>query len=105
MAKEHLYLFDTTLRDGAQTNGVDFTLADKLAIANMLDELGIERLAAAAGGSLGGMQAFEWAILYPDRIDAVVAIASTHALHPQGMAWNAIARESIIRDPAWQGGL
>jgi 2-isopropylmalate synthase len=42
MAKEHLYLFDTTLRDGAQTNGVDFTLADKLAIAGMLDQLGID---------------------------------------------------------------
>jgi homoserine O-acetyltransferase/O-succinyltransferase len=69
-----------------------------------LHELGIERLAAAAGGSLGGMQAFEWAILFPDQIDAVVAIASTHALHPQGMAWNAIAREAIMRDPAWQGG-
>ncbi len=40
--KERLYLFDTTLRDGAQTNGVDFTLADKLAIAQMLDELGID---------------------------------------------------------------
>jgi homoserine O-acetyltransferase/O-succinyltransferase len=69
-----------------------------------LDVLGIERLAAVAGGSLGGMQAFEWAILYPDQVDAVVAIASTHALHPQGMAWNAIAREAIMRDPAWQGG-
>jgi len=42
MAKERLYLFDTTLRDGAQTNGVDFTLADKEAIASMLDELGID---------------------------------------------------------------
>jgi len=42
MASERLYLFDTTLRDGAQTNGVDFTLADKLAIAHMLDELGID---------------------------------------------------------------
>jgi len=42
MSKERLYLFDTTLRDGAQTNGVDFTLADKLAIAAMLDELGID---------------------------------------------------------------
>ena len=69
-----------------------------------LDVLGIERLAAVAGGSLGGMQALEWSILYPDQVDAVVAIASTHALHPQGMAWNAIARESILRDPAWQEG-
>jgi 2-isopropylmalate synthase len=42
MARERLYLFDTTLRDGAQTNGVDFTLNDKLAIAKMLDELGID---------------------------------------------------------------
>src|ERR1700741_3336874 len=42
MARERLYLFDTTLRDGAQTNGVDFTLADKLAIAGMLDELGVD---------------------------------------------------------------
>jgi 2-isopropylmalate synthase len=42
MARERLYLFDTTLRDGAQTNGVDFTLADKLAIAKMLDDLGID---------------------------------------------------------------
>ena len=42
MARERLYLFDTTLRDGAQTNGVDFTLDDKLAIAEMLDDLGID---------------------------------------------------------------
>jgi homoserine O-acetyltransferase len=69
-----------------------------------VDELGIERLAAVAGGSLGGMQAFEWAITFPDQIGAVVAIASTHALQPQGVAWNAIAREAIMRDPAWQGG-
>src|SRR6202034_1748588 len=69
-----------------------------------LDALGIERLAAVAGGSLGGMQAFEWAILYPDQGDAIVPIASTHALPPQGVAWNAVAREAIMRDPAWQGG-
>src|SRR3954468_7317390 len=42
MSKERLYLFDTTLRDGAQTNGVDFTLADKRVIAQMLDQLGID---------------------------------------------------------------
>jgi len=70
----------------------------------VLDELGIERLAAVAGGSLGGMQAFEWSILYPDQVDAVVAIASTHAIRPQGVAWNAIARNAITADPDWQGG-
>jgi homoserine O-acetyltransferase len=88
--------------------GSDFpviTVADMVRTERaFLDELGIERLAAVAGGSLGGMQALEWAVLYPDQVDAVVAIASTHALHPQGVAWNAIARESIMRDPAWQGG-
>jgi homoserine O-acetyltransferase len=88
--------------------GPDFpviTVADMVRTERaFLDELGIERLAVVAGGSLGGMQAFEWAILFPDRVDAVVAIASTHALQPQGLAWNAIAREAIMRDPAWQGG-
>jgi homoserine O-acetyltransferase len=88
--------------------GTDFpviTVADMVRTERaFLDTLGIDRLAAVAGGSLGGMQAFEWAILYPDQVDAVVAIASTHALHPQGMAWNAIAREAIMRDPDWQDG-
>jgi homoserine O-acetyltransferase len=69
-----------------------------------LDELGIDRLAAVAGGSLGGMQALQWAVTYPEQVGSVVVIASTHALHPQGLAWNAIARESILRDPAWQDG-
>ncbi|HWB38168.1 MAG TPA: alpha/beta fold hydrolase, partial [Rugosimonospora sp.] len=66
--------------------------------------LGIERLAAVAGGSLGGMQALEWAIRYPGQVEAIVAIASTHALHPQGVAWNAIARNAITADPDWQDG-
>ena len=72
--------------------------------ARVLDEIGIARLAAVAGGSLGGMQAFEWAILYPEQVDAIVAIASTHALPPQGVAWNAIARNAITADPDWQRG-
>src|SRR4029434_6473232 len=65
---------------------------------------GIEARAVVPGGALGGMQAFEWAILYPDQVDSIVAIASTHALQPQGVAWNAIARSSIMSDPAWHGG-
>jgi 2-isopropylmalate synthase len=51
MARERIYLFDTTLRDGAQTNGVDFTLADKLAIARMLDELGVDYIEAGYPGA------------------------------------------------------
>jgi len=88
--------------------GSDFpviTVADMVrAERAFLDELGIRRLAAIAGGSLGGMQALEWAVLYPDQVDAIVAIASTHALQPQGVAWNAIARNAIMADPDWQGG-
>jgi homoserine O-acetyltransferase len=88
--------------------GPDFpvvTVADMVRVERaFLDALGIERLAAVAGGSLGGMQALEWAVRHPEQVDAVVVIASTHALHPQGVAWNAIAREAIMRDPDWQGG-
>ena len=88
--------------------GADFpviTVADMVRTERaFLDALGIGRLAAVAGGSLGGMQAFEWAILFPDQVDSIVAIASTHALQPQGVAWNSIARDAIMRDPAWQGG-
>jgi homoserine O-acetyltransferase/O-succinyltransferase len=91
-----------------QPYGPDFpviTVADMVRTERaFLDELGIERLAAVAGGSLGGMQAFEWAVLFPDQVDAIVAIASTHALYPQGVAWNSIARDAIMRDPGWQGG-
>ncbi|MDQ1659172.1 MAG: homoserine O-acetyltransferase/O-succinyltransferase [Cryptosporangiaceae bacterium] len=88
--------------------GPDFpviTVADMVRTKRaFLDVLGVERLAAVAGGSLGGMAALEWAVLFPDQVDAIVVIASTHALQPQGVAWNAIAREAIMRDPDWQGG-
>jgi homoserine O-acetyltransferase len=88
--------------------GSDFpviTVADMVrAQRAFLDALGIARLAAVAGGSLGGMQALEWAVLYPDHVDSIVVIASTHALQPQGVAWNAIARNAITSDPDWQGG-
>jgi homoserine O-acetyltransferase/O-succinyltransferase len=88
--------------------GSDFpviTVADMVrAERAFLHEIGITRLAAVSGGSLGGMQALEWAVLFPDEVDAVVPIASTHALEPQGVAWNAIARSAIMADPDWQGG-
>jgi homoserine O-acetyltransferase/O-succinyltransferase len=88
--------------------GSDFpviTVADMVrAERAFLNELGITRLAAVAGGSLGGMQALEWAVQYGDQVDSIIPIASTHALHPQGVAWNAIARNAITADPAWQGG-
>jgi homoserine O-acetyltransferase len=88
--------------------GSDFpviTVADMVRTQRaFLDALGLDRVRAVAGGSLGGMQALEWAILYPDQVDAIIPIASTHALQPQGVAWNAIARSAIMADPDWQGG-
>ena len=88
--------------------GSDFpviTVADMVrAERALLRQLGITRLAAVAGGSLGGMQALEWAVQHGDEVGAIVPIASTHALHPQGVAWNAIARSAITADPDWQGG-
>ena len=88
--------------------GSDFpviTVADMVRVERaLLTELGIARLAAVAGGSLGGMQALEWAVQFGDQVDAIIPIASTHALHPQGVAWNAIARSAITADPDWQGG-
>src|SRR5215831_503865 len=81
------------------------TVADMVyAERAFLNELGITRLAAIAGGSLGGMQALEWAVRHAADVDAIIPIASTHALQPQGVAWNAIARSAITADPDWQGG-
>ena len=70
----------------------------------LLDVLGIDRLLAVGGGSLGGMQALEWTVAYPDQVRACMSIASTAHLGAQGMAWNAIARNAIMADPDWQGG-
>src|SRR6185503_11154846 len=91
-----------------QPYGADFpviTVADMVRTERaFLDAIGIARLAAVAGGSLGGMQALEWAVLYPDQVGSIVVIASTPALQPQGVAWNVIARNAITSDPDWQGG-
>src|SRR5579859_3704118 len=88
--------------------GLDFpvvTVADMVrAEKRALEQLGIDRLLAAAGGSLGGMQALEWAVAYPESISGCISIASTAHLGSQGLAWNAIARNAIMADPDWQGG-
>jgi homoserine O-acetyltransferase len=88
--------------------GSDFpvvTVSDMVKVERaMLKQLGITKLAAVAGGSLGGMQALEWAVQHGDDVGAIIPIASTHALHTQGVAWNAIARNAITADPDWQGG-
>jgi len=81
------------------------TVADMVrAQRAFLTALGIERVFLASGGSLGGMQALEWAVAYPDDIDHIVPIAATARLGAQGVAWNAIARNAIMADPDWQEG-
>ncbi len=72
--------------------------------ARLADALGIERLAAVVGGSLGGMQALSWAIQYPHRIGNCVAIATTATLSAQNIAFNDVARSAIRSDPDFHGG-
>lgn len=70
----------------------------------LLRELGVERLLAAVGGSLGGMQALQWSIDYPDEIDGAAIIAASARLTAQNIAFSAVAREAIMRDPDFAGG-
>jgi homoserine O-acetyltransferase len=75
-----------------------------VALARLLFALGIERLAAAIGGSLGGMQALDWSLRYPDRIAHCVAIATAPNLSAQNIAFNEVARRAIVTDPDFHGG-
>ncbi len=71
----------------------------------LLDHLGIEELFAVVGGSMGGMQALEWAITYPRKVRKVIAIACSGRLSPLGIAFNQAGRKAIMSDPAWQDGM
>ena len=66
--------------------------------------LGVSHLRAVIGGSLGGMQAYEWAIMYPDSIDSLIVMAATPSLSDYGIAFNAMARKAIMDDPNWREG-
>ena len=72
--------------------------------ALLADTLGIERFAAVIGGSLGGMQALQWAIDFPERIAHAVAIAAAPKLSAQNIAFNEIARQAILSDPDFLDG-
>ncbi len=72
--------------------------------ALLADRLGIECWAAVVGGSLGGMQALQWAISYPDRIRHCLAIATAPKLSAQNIAFNEVARQAIINDPDFHNG-
>jgi homoserine O-acetyltransferase len=72
--------------------------------ARLMDRLGIERLAAAVGGSLGGMQAMQWTLSFPDRIGHALVIAAAPRLSTQNIAFNDVARQAIVSDPDFHGG-
>jgi homoserine O-acetyltransferase len=81
------------------------TIGDMVRLQTMLiDHLGIERLLAVAGGSMGGMQALEWAVSYPERVTAAIPIATTARHSPQQIAFNEVGRQAIMADPDWSNG-
>ena len=88
--------------------GADFplvTVEDWVAAqAKLADHLGIDTWAAIIGGSLGGMQAIEWSLQFPERIRHVIAIASAPKLSAQNIAFNEVARQAILSDPEFHGG-
>jgi homoserine O-acetyltransferase len=98
----------TTERADGQLWGADFpvvTVEDWVqAQAALLDALGIERLAAVMGGSLGGMQALSWTVQYPHRVRHAVVVASAPNLTAENIAFNEVARRAIVTDPDFHEG-
>ena len=88
--------------------GADFpvvTVEDWVnAQARLADRLGIERFAAVMGGSLGAMQAMQWAIAYPKRVAHALVVAATPKLSAQNIAFNEVARQAIVTDPDFHAG-
>ncbi len=81
------------------------TISDMVRLQQMLvDLLGIRRLLAVTGGSMGGMQALEWAVAYPDRVVSAIPIATTTRHSAQQIAFNEVGRQAIMADPDWNGG-
>jgi homoserine O-acetyltransferase len=70
----------------------------------LLDALGIDKLLTVMGGSMGGMQALEWATQYPERIASAIVLATTPRPSPQAISLNAVARWAIFNDPTWRKG-
>ncbi|MFN6203516.1 MAG: homoserine O-acetyltransferase [Acidobacteriota bacterium] len=71
--------------------------------SRLIDHLGISRLRAVIGGSIGGMQAIQWAIDFPERVGSCVAIGSA-PLSAMGLAFNHLQRQAIMNDEKWRGG-
>jgi homoserine O-acetyltransferase len=81
------------------------TIGDMVRLQKLLiDHLGVSRLLAVSGGSMGGMQALEWAVAFPDHVAAVIPIAATSRHSPQQIAFNEVGRQAIMADPDWNEG-
>jgi homoserine O-acetyltransferase len=81
------------------------TIRDMVRLQKMLvDRLEIPRLLSLSGGSMGGMQALEWAVAYPDSVVSTIPIATTARHSAQQIAFNEVGRQAIIADPDWNGG-
>jgi homoserine O-acetyltransferase len=70
----------------------------------LIDRLGISRLLSVAGGSMGGMQALEWAVAYPEMVASAIPIATTYRHSAQQIAFNEVGRQAVMFDPDWAGG-
>jgi homoserine O-acetyltransferase/O-succinyltransferase len=94
--------------DTSRPWGADFpvvTVEDWVEVqARLADRLGIARFAVVMGGSLGAMQALQWALSYPDRIRHALVIAAAPKLSAQNIAFNEVARQAIMTDPDFHGG-
>jgi homoserine O-acetyltransferase len=88
--------------------GIDFplvTIRDIVdAQACLIDHLGIEKLLAVVGGSMGGMQVLQWMVSYPDRIQAAIPMATTMKHTPQQIAFNEVGRQAVMADSNWKNG-
>jgi homoserine O-acetyltransferase len=81
------------------------TVGDMVRLQKMLiDWMGIPRLLTVTGGSMGGMQALEWAVSYPDRVASAIPIASTARHSAQQIALDEVGRQAVMADPDWNGG-
>jgi len=72
--------------------------------SKLMDHLGIEKIACVIGGSMGGMQALQWAIDFPNRVASIIALATTPRQNAQAIAFNAVGRTAILQDPGWKEG-
>ncbi len=93
---------------GGKPYGITFpviTIADMVeAQRRLMDHLGVPAWLAVSGGSMGGMQALQWAASYPDRVRSVIPIATTLKHSPQQIAFDEVGRQAVMADPDWLGG-